>query len=430
MREDFLHYVWKFQKFDKKELSTTIGELVKVNIVGQHNLDSGPDFFNAQLYIGSQLWAGNVEIHIKSSDWYVHGHERDPAYDNVILHVVWEYDAEIFRKDNSVIPTIEIKEIVLSKTLTRFLDLFSKKHQWINCENEFAKVDDFLLKNWLETLYIERLEQKATMISKELKNSNNHWEALLFKLLSKNFGMKLNGDAFLSIAQSLDFITVQKCSQSQLDMESLLLGQAGLLDGEKEDAYFKNLQKNYAYLKHKFNLKNSEISIPKFFRLRPSNFPTIRLSQLSVLYSTKKQLFSKVIFELSFEKSTKGLDEWYSIFNISASEYWDDHYNFGVASTRRKKTLSRKFIDLLLVNSIIPLQFCYAKNLGIDISGTLLELASNIRSEENTIISKYNELRRIAFSARESQALLQLKSEYCDKMLCTRCRIGNAILKG
>jgi len=422
MKEDFLHYVWKFQKFDTREVTTVSNELLKVIAVGQHNQNAGPDFFNAQLSIGEQLWAGNLEIHIKSSDWYVHQHQSDPAYDNVILHVVWEHDAEIFRKDNTVIPTLELKRVVASNTLTRYYDLFSKKHSWINCENSFAKVDEFILKNWLERLYVERLEQKSDLILEELKTSNNHWEALLFRMLCKNFGLKVNGEAFYSLARSIDFSVVKKCSQESLGLEALLLGQAGLLDSEKEDSYFILLQEKYAFTKYKFGLVNETVIPAKFFRLRPPNFPTIRLSQLSVLYNAKQNLFSEII-------SAKTKEDFYRIFDISASTYWDTHYNFGVTSLHKKKVLTEKFIDLLLINTIIPLQFCYAKQLGKDVAEELLQLVVLIFKEENGIVKKYNELRPIANSAFESQALLQLKNEYCNKKRCLQCAVGNAVLK-
>jgi hypothetical protein len=429
MKEDFLHYVWKFQKFNARDLTTTSGDKLRIVSVGQHNQNSGPDFFNAQLTINGQFWAGNVEIHIRSSDWYLHHHEDDAAYDNVILHAVWEHDAEVFRKDNTAIPTLEMKFCVQSNTLARYYRLFSIKHKWINCENELDQVDEFILKNWLDWLYIERLEQKSEIILTSLKKSNNHWEGLLFRLLCKNFGLKVNGEAFSSLAASLDFSVIQKSAQTVFNLESLLFGQAGLLNETKEDGYFKKLQKNYTFQKHKFGLDNLTVVTPKYFRLRPPNFPTIRLSQLAVLYVSKKQLFASLISG-SFEgQAVKTPEEYYSVFDIAASEYWETHYNFGVSSGKRRKKLSKKFIDLLLINTIIPLQFCYAKYIGKDITEELLQLASGIVCEENTIVKKYKELGFIASDVSQSQAFLQLKNEYCDKMRCLQCAVGNSILK-
>ena len=201
MQEDFLHYIWKHKAFDTSELKTSKNEVVEIQQLGQHNLNAGPDFFNAQLIIDGQLWAGNVEIHIKASDWYVHHHETDKAYDNVILHVVWEDDSEIFRKDNTAIPTLELRRFIDLDLLNNYQKLI-KSNTWINCESSFSKVDDFLLNNWLERLYIERLERKSDAIFDLLKTSNNDWEAVLFKMLTKNFGLKVNGESFFSLSNS------------------------------------------------------------------------------------------------------------------------------------------------------------------------------------------------------------------------------------
>ncbi len=422
MKEDFLHYVWKFQKFDVGKFFTSNNESLHIRNQGSHNLNSGPDFFNSQIELDGQLWAGNVEIHLKSSDWYAHRHEIDPAYDNVILHVVWEHDTDIFRKDGSAIPTFVVKDHIPKKTIEQCQKLFSKDKKWIKCENDFASVDDFTMQNWLERLYFERLEKKQVLLLKELENSQNHWEALLFKMLCKNFGLKVNGDSFFSVAKSIDFSVIKKCSQERQDLEALLMGQAGILEGEKEDWYFKTLKTNYEYLKYKFQLQNDSVIAPKFFRLRPPNFPTVRLAQLAMLYFENGNLFSQVISI----NDTKGF---YDLFNICASEYWNTHYNFGVSSLERKKRITKTFVDLLIINTIIPLKFCYAVQQGHDIMEEILELASEISSEENTIVKKFNSLKKVSTNAYQSQALLQLKSEYCDKDKCLQCAVGDIILK-
>ena len=249
----------------------------------------------------------------------------------------------------------------------------------------FSKVDAFTLNNWLERLYFERLQQKSDIILAELKRSNNHWEAVLFKLLAKNFGLKVNGDAFYSIAQSIDFSVVKKCTKP-LELEALCMGQAGLLDGTNEDGYFQELQKTYQYLCHKFNLSHAEVIAPRYFRLRPPNFPTIRLAQLANLYIQQQQLFSKIMS--ATEKKT-----FYELFTVTASEYWDTHYNFGVVSSKRNKKLTHSFIDLLLINTVLPLKFCYASYVNKDISEELIHLAFSIDNEENSIIKKFNQLK-------------------------------------
>lgn len=421
MKEDFLHYVWKFQKFKKSSLFTIDKKPVQIIKTGQHNHLAGPDFFNGQVIVGTQKWAGNIEIHINSSDWYAHSHEKDTAYDNVILHVVWHHDIEVFRKDNTPIPTLELKNCIPSEILQNYQSLFSKNKKFINCEQYFADVDQMILDNWLERLYIERLEQKSTPIQSRLNELQNHWEALLFELLCKNFGSKINGASFLSIAQSVPYHVIQKCRQSPQVLEALLLGQAGLLIGEDDDPYFLEQKEHYAYLKQKFKLDNTSVIKPHFFRLRPPNFPTIRLSQLAALCGAIPQLFSKV-------SSTTDLNKLVSIFKISALPYWESHYNFGVTSKKSNRMLTKNFIHLLVINTIIPLQFAFQKFVGIDTVERLFEFAKSLPKEQNSIILKFNELRPTANNALESQALLQLKSNYCDKLRCLECAIGNTLI--
>ncbi len=421
MKEDFLHYVWKFQKFEVGNFFTANGEILHIKNPGSHNQNSGPDFFNAQIELNGQLWAGNVEIHIKSSDWYAHGHETDPAYDNVILHLVWEHDAEIFRMDGSIIPTFVVKGQIPKNTLEQYQKLFSKNEKWINCETDFELVEDFIVENWLERLFFERLQKKESQLLKELEDSQNHWESLLFRMLCKNFGLKVNADSFFSIAKSVEFSVVAKCSKDRQELEALLMGQAGLLDEDREDWYFKTLKTQYAYLKHKFVLQQENVIVPKFFRLRPPNFPTVRLAQLAMLYSERENLFSQVI-------AIQNMKDFYELFNICGSDYWDTHYNFGISSLERKKRITKNFVDLIIINTIIPLKFCYAVQHGKDISEEILNLASNISSEENTIVQKFNSIRHTSNNAYQSQALLQLKSEYCSYNKCLQCAVGNAII--
>ena len=421
MKEDFLHHVWKFLKFNTSSLETTDGQSLSVVQVGQHNLNSGSDFFNGQVRIDDQLWAGNIEIHIKSSDWYAHHHEEDEAYDNVVLHVVWEHDVAVFTKDGNALPTLVLKGRVMKQTLDAYNQLFGSKKQWINCESNFGTVDDFTISNWIERLFIERIASKNELLLELLSKSKNDWEALLFVLLCKNFGLKVNGASFLSIGQSVDFSVTRKCAASQTAMEALIFGQAGLLEKPNEDGYFLELKKEYDFLKAKFQLDNAPIIAPKFFRLRPPNFPTIRLSQLACLYAARKELFTVVI-------SASTLEEYYAIFNVSASTYWDTHYNFGLTSAKRKKKLTKAFIHLLLINTVLPLKYAYATYQGKDISETLFELALSIPAESNTIIEKFNSFKKVATTALDSQGLLQLKSAYCDKQRCFHCAIGNSLL--
>jgi len=421
MKEDFLHYLWKFKKFDTLNLKTFNGEEITIVNVGQYLELAGPDFFNGQIVIGNQKWAGNIEIHLKSSDWYVHHHERDEAYENVILHVVWEHDTEIFRKNNSEIPVLELKKYVDAATIANYQSLIAPK-SWIFCEKQLKDIDDFTFKNWQERLFFERLERKSKPIFELLEQTNHDWEAVLFCLLAKNFGLNTNGEIFLKIAQSIPFSIIRKESFEVENLEALLFGNAGLLDSEKEDTYFKDLKFRYFYLLHKYQLEKKILEPVQFFKHRPDNFPTIRLSQLTNLYHSQQNLFSKI----STSTSVKNV---YEIFEITASNYWQSHYQFDKESPKKKKQLSKSFIDLILINTILPLQFAYAKSQGKEISEDLIQLLNEVASEKNAIMDKFSSFGIKSTNAFESQSLLQLKNEYCNKSRCLECAIGMELLK-
>ena len=421
MKEDFLHHVWQFKKFDIANLKTTKGESIQILNSGQYLQLAGPDFFNAQLIIGNQKWAGNVEIHLKSSDWYVHNHEKDSNYDSVILHVVWEYDVPIFRKDNSEIPTVELKEYVALSDLHKYQSLVSQK-SWIYCENELQNVDNFIYKNWQERLFFERLERKSQLIFELVETSNQDWEAVLFYLLAKNFGLNTNGELFFKVAKSIPFHVIRKESFSLESLEALLLGQANLLSHDFQDSNAKELQKSYAYLVQKYQLQEKVIGSVEFFKHRPDNFPTIRLAQLANLYFHRKNLFSLVM-------NSTSISELYQIFNLGVSKYWETHYNFDKESSKKMKKLSKSFIDLLVINTIIPLRFAYARSQNKEITQELIDLATLIPAEQNVIIEKFKIFGLQVNNVYESQALLELKKNYCDHKKCLDCTIGHFILK-
>ena len=425
MQEDFLHYLWRFKKFDFINLRTVDEKPVVLLDTGRANMNSGPDFFNSKLKIDDQLWAGNVEIHLKSSDWYLHNHQQDPAYDNVILHVVWEHDADIFRKDNSSLPVIELKDRVSRETLDNYRSLLlAPNRKWVNCESEFPRFTDFEINNWLERIYLEKLQKKSELILGLLASSGNNWEGTLFKLLCKNFGLNINGTAFLSLAQSFDFKILQKINQDSQQLEALFFGQAGILDERREDSYYIELKKEYDYLIKKFKIKNSHVERPKFFRLRPDNFPNIRLSQLAILYSKTSHLFSGLL-EAKDKKQIK------SLVKVEPSLYWQRHYTFGNPHKPRKKGLSDSFIDLLIINTILPIKFCYLQKTGIGDFSEILNILQEIPSEENKLVQRFNSMRKnTAVNALQSQALIYLKQNYCDKNACLHCNLGVKVLQG
>jgi hypothetical protein len=421
MKEDFLHYLWKYKKFEQSNIQTINGEAIKIINSGQFLEQAGPDFFNAQLIIGNQKWAGNVEIHLKSSDWYLHHHEKDQAYETIILHVVWEHDIEVFRNNNTEIPVLELKNYVDKSIVENYKKLLHPK-SWIYCEKQIANVDEFVLSNWKERLFFERLERKSIPIFSLLETTQNDWETVLFCLLGKNFGLNTNGEVFYKIAQSIPFSIIRKESFDLENLESLFLGNAQLLVSEKEDVYFKNLVSRFEYLKHKYNLREIIIEPVQFFKHRPDNFPTIRLVQLANLYHHQANLFTKII-------DVNSVQQVYEIFNTSVSEYWRTHYLFDKESAFKKKTLSKSFIDLILINTIIPFQFAYAKNQGKEISENLIQLMKEISPESNAVIQKFNSFKIYSKNAFDSQSLLQLKNEYCNKSKCLECAIGIDLLK-
>ncbi len=422
MKEDLLHYLWKYQLFYTNNLKTTKGAILDVVTTGAHNANSGPDFFNAQIRIDKQLWAGNVEIHVKSSDWYVHHHELDSNYDNVVLHVVWEHDVAIFTKDNTAIPTLELQQLVSKDLLNSYHKLFSKDQKWINCEKDIASVGTFVIAHYKERLYFERLEQKALLIEELLAATSNNWEAVLFQLLGKNFGLKVNANAFFEMTQQIDFPIVRKEAKHVFNLESLFFGQLGMLNEPSESVYFNQLKKEYIYQQNKFKLPSTDWSKVEYFRLRPPNFPTIRISQLASLYTVHQNLFSELM-------QIKTVDKFYKFLSISVSEFWKTHYTFEKESPKRNKKLTKSFIDLLLINTIIPLRFVYLKQHDKFDQTEFMNLIQQLKPEKNSVIDKYSLLKINAKSAFDTQALLQLKRNYCEKQKCLQCAIGNYLLK-
>jgi hypothetical protein len=421
MKEDYLHHLWQHKKFAVTDLKTTTGESIQILNSGQYLQLAGPDFFNAQIIIGQQKWAGNVEIHLKSSDWYVHNHEKDSNYDSVILHVVWEHDTPIFRKNNTEIPTLELRNYVQLSDLNKYQSLITQKN-WIYCENDLHSVTHFIFKNWEERLYFERLERKSNEILQLLEASNNDWEAVLFWLLAKNFGLNTNGALFLKMAKSIPFSVIRKEAFAVENLEALFFGQANMLASDFQDSYVIELQKEFDYLGHKHNIQKSIFDKVAFFKHRPDNFPTIRLAQLASLYHKEQNLFSKVM-------SVTSIEQIYDLFKLEISNYWETHYNFDKKSVQKKKKMTNSFIELILINTIIPVRFAYEQSLNKEISQEIIDLAIAIPPEKNIIIDKFKEIGIISKNAFQTQALLQLKKEYCEHKKCLHCAVGVYLLK-
>ena len=421
MQEEFLHYLWVNKKLPFTQLKTQHNEDLEINHFGQFLQNAGPDIFNAQIVINQQKWAGNIEIHIKSSDWYAHHHEKDSNYDNIILHVVWEYDAPIFRRDNSEIPTLELRNYVSPIETKAYKSLLTKK-TWINCENQIATVDSFIWKNWLESLFINRLERKAAQNETRLQQTNSDWEAVFFELLAKNFGLNTNGSCFLQLAQSIPYAIIRKERSNAKYLEALFFGKLNLLEEDLDDTYYLELQANWEFLKIKYHIHEEFGLQPQFFKLRPDNFPTIRLSQLVQLLVKIPNLCTLVLQANTYAEMKQ-------VLKSETSEYWRSHYNFSKSSPTKIKVLSNSFIDLLLINTVLPFKFCYDSHQGKSNAEQLMKLLEDIPPENNTVLDKFSEFKVTVSNAFESQSLLELKNEYCVKNKCLNCAVGLQLLK-
>ncbi len=421
-QEDLLHYVWKLQYFNFTNLHTTDGQKLIIVKQGIHNYDSGPDFSAAKIQLENLVWVGNVEIHIKSSDWVKHAHYNDPAFDNIILHVVYEEDEKLLRKNGSIIPCLELKGLIHEEIFSRYLRLKTNE-KWVPCENMISNIEELNKKMWLETILVSRLEQKNTAILEILNYTNFNWEFSFLIYLGKYFGANINSAAFEQLCKSISLDKFYKNINDPFVIEAILFGQAGFLNHESTDQYPKLLKKEYEYQKHKYSLNAIPQKLWKFFRLRPSNFPTIRIAQFASLICAHTNLFRKVL-EI---ETIKDFDQF---FDNPINEYWDDRFLFDIPSTHIPKTIGEDFKHTLLINALIPFIFAYGKYKNeISQVEKAINLLQNIPSENNKIIRKWISFDMKSENAGDSQALIYLKKEYCDKNRCLECAIGHQVLK-
>ena len=424
MKEEFLHYLWKYSLYDQESLFDNEKNKIIVLSPGEYNRDSGPDCFNARISIAGTVWAGNVEIHTRSSHFDNHGHQNDPAFNNVILHIVAENDKRVFNTRGEEVLTIEIKfDLSLYEKYTFLVN----NPYLIACQDDITELDDIIVRHWLNTLVIERFQSKSISILKILSETGNDWEETFYRLLARYFGFRVNTEPFELLATALPLRIIRKHTDNRFQIEALLFGTAGLLDEGlfKEalsDEYYLNLIKEYTILSSKYSLQPLHGWIWKFSRLRPSNFPTIRLSQLATMLSIAGGLFSKVL-------EATDINQIKELFEVTASSYWDDHFVFGKKSRNFTKTTGSLATDIFLINAVIPVIFVYGQSRDCqDISEKALVFLEKINPEENIIISEWNAAGIEADSAFYSQALIQLRNEYCKKRKCLDCRIGNKII--
>ncbi len=421
--EELLHYVWKHKIHPLEPLLTTDGRRVEVIDAGLRNPHAGPDFFNAKLRIGDTVWVGNVELHSLSSDWIRHGHQLDEAYNNVILHVVEKADMEVSCANGRPVPQLLLP--IPAQVSERYKELLVTD-RFPPCYRVVPRLSALTIHSWLSALQVERLEQKTQAIGQRLKLTDNHWEDVFFITLARNFGFGVNGDAFEWWASHLPFRAVDKHRDNLFQVEALFLGTAGLLEEQLDhpDAYYEKLKQEFAYLRHKFELPHSTPCPPwRLLRLRPGNFPHLRLAQLASLYHREQALFSRTM-----EAAT--LDEVRQLFRVNPSPYWEEHYRFATTSPRISKQLSMSSLNLIIINTVVPFLYAYGLHKGneqlCDRAALYLE---SLKPEANYVTRMWQAAGLTAQHAADSQALVQLQLNYCDKKECLRCRFGYEYLR-
>ena len=428
--EQLLHYVWKHKLFPLTELSTTQGRRVEVIDPGLHNSNAGPDFFNAKVKINGMLWVGNIEIHDKASDWVLHGHDKDERYDNVILHVCGCVDAEVMNSKGE-----HLTQMVLSvpeSVIKNYKELLLVD-QYPPCYQIIPSLTRLTVHAWMSALQTERLSQKTEAIAERVKRCNGDWENAYFVTLARNFGFGINGDAFEEWALHIPLHAVDHHRDDLFQIEAIFMGQAGLLELDTiperyqkdalNDGYFAKLRKEYQYLAHKFGLKPMDYKLWRFLRLRPQNFPHIRISQLAYLYHQRRASLSQLLETYSVKDAKE-------VLATAVTPYWETHYTFGSTSVRNDKNLSPFSLNLLCINTVVPILFAYGRHRGEEkYWDRAFDFLEQLKPENNHIIRLWQQCGLVVENAGDSQALIQLKKEYCDKKECLRCRFGYEYLK-
>ena len=428
--EQLLHYTWKHKLYPLKELTTNDGQRVEIVDPGLHNRNAGPDFFNAKIRIGSTMWVGNVEIHDKSSDWYQHGHDKDSRYDNVVLHVAAELDTEVMKSNGEYVPQLQLS--VPDEVLTHY-DELQKTDEYPPCYKVIPHLSALIIHSWMAALQTERLEQKTEAIRKRAELCNGSWEDAYFVTLARNYGFGINGEVFEQWAYNIPLNAVAHHRDDLFQIEAIFMGQAGLLELDSipeyyqkdalNDGYFAKLRNEYQYLAHKFSMKPIDFKLWRFLRLRPQNFPHIRISQLANLYYQQKAGLSQLI-------ECETLDGLKSVLKSQVTPYWETHYTFGSTSPKNEKHLSYGSINLLMINTAIPMLFAYGRHTTKEVlCDKAFDFLEQLKAENNHIIRMWQQVGLPVKTAGDSQALIQLKKEYCDKKECLRCRFGYEYLR-
>jgi hypothetical protein len=421
MKEAFLHFLWRTRRFDATALTTTQQQPLHIIRTGQHNTHAGPDFFNARINIDGTEWAGNIEMHLRSSEWAAHGHQNDAAYDNVVLHVVWDDDQPVRRPDGSLVPCLSLRGRVQAGLLNNYQRLLHEQ-DWIPCAKAIGEVPDLVRHNWFDRLAAERLELKTGALLHALETTENHWEEAFYRILARSFGLKVNSEPFEMLARSLPWAVVTKHRHNLFQLEALLFGQAGMLEGVFQEEHPRQLAKEYRFLRHKYQLVPIPASNWKFLRLRPASFPSIRLAQFARLLHQTEHLFSQLL-------ETDTLQELVPVFQVELDGYWHTHYRFEQTSEPRPKRIGPDFMQVLAINTLVPALFLYGKlRHRADCQEKALRWLDELEPEENTIIEGWKTLGIRPRNGADSQALLHLKQHYCDQRRCVECAIGSCLL--
>ncbi|HLK27923.1 MAG TPA: DUF2851 family protein [Puia sp.] len=418
MTEKLLQFIWKLQYFNNKELLIENGENLQIIFPGNHNHHQGPDFLEAKIKIDETVLVGNIELHVLASDWGKHAHDNDKNYQNIILHVVWENDE---LKSSKKIPTLTLNKRVPKLLMNRYEELMNNS-LFVPCEKMLGQVNDIIWSAWKQRLLVERLQRKSMIAKEYLAQNNQHWEETFWWMLAKNFGAKVNAEAFEAMAKSISINILSKHKNQIHQLEAMLLGQCGLLENEFQEDYPIMLQKEYQFLKTKYHLKEINMHA-HLLRMRPGNFPTIRLAQLAMLISESSHLFSKL-------KEMKSVQEAKKLLSVTANDYWNYHYVFDEESSFKKKSLGKQMTENIIINTVVPILFAYGHlHKENSYKEKALKWLEDLVAEKNSITSNWSKSgieNKIAF---DSQSLIELKTQYCDKRRCLECAVGNSLMK-
>jgi hypothetical protein len=418
MTEKLLQFIWRFQYFNNKELQLDSGENLQIIFPGQHNLHQGPDFHEAKIKIEKTILAGNIELHVQASDWHKHAHDGDKNYNNIILHVVWQNDEPGLAKK---IPTLSLNNRISKLLLSRYEELMNSS-LFVPCEKMLFQVSSIVWSSWKQRLLVERLQRKSKTVEEYLIQNNHHWEETFWWMLAKNFGIKVNAEAFEAMAKSIPVNMLAKHKNQIHQLEALLFGQCGLMENNFLEDYPTMLQKEYQFLKNKYSLEPINMQV-HFLRMRPGNFPTVRLAQLAMLIQKSSHLFSKI-------KEIQSLDELKKLLSVVANDYWNYHYVFDETSLYKEKILGRQMTENIIINTIVPVIFSYGHlNREMLYKDKALKWLEELSAEKNHITRKWAEAGIENKNAFDSQSLIELKTQYCDKRMCLACAVGNSLLK-